>query len=255
MANRSARFFRLIRRMRRLPLWVKIILGIVGTVFIGFCAYAGLFVYSQTLSDSNRYIRRWFNDPTSRPDLITVQREPCGDAPFLLPSDGFIGLLWRDPAAPYNVLRRHTGIDIFGNGDPGDVPVYAAYEGYLTRLTDWVSTVIIQHRDPFDPERFIWTYYTHMASADGDSFIVDAFPPGVSHIWVEQGTLLGYQGEFTGNSPIPIGMHLHFSIVTSEADGSFKNEADIDNTLDPSPYLGLPLDIGISPARPIRCDS
>ena len=34
---------------------------------------------------------------------------------------------------------------------------------------------------------------------------------------------------------------------------SFRNEAQIANTLDPSPYLGMTLDITGLPARPIRC--
>jgi hypothetical protein len=36
-------------------------------------------------------------------------------------------------------------------------------------------------------------------------------------------------------------VHLHFSIVEDDGTGEFKNELDIDNTLDPSPYLGIPL--------------
>jgi murein DD-endopeptidase MepM/ murein hydrolase activator NlpD len=244
---------RLLARLRRLPWWGKALLGLAGLAGTGLCAYAAIFAYSQTQSDSNTYIRRWFDDPASRDALRTAQREPCNGAPFILPSDGLIGLLWRDPAAPYSVLRRHTGIDIFGDGAPGEVPVYAAYGGYLTRLPDWVSSVIIRHDDPLQPGRTIWTYYTHMASEDGDSFIMDAFPPGAREVWVEQGTLLGYQGEYAGAGLFPIGMHVHFSIVKSEADGSFKNESDLSNTLDPSPYLGLPLNIATRPARPIRC--
>lgn len=200
-------------------------------------------------------MRRWFEDPTSRLELATVTGgAPCSDAPFILPSDGFIGLLWNDPAVPYTVLNTHTGIDIFGDGAPGEVTVYAAYEGYLTRLSDWLSSVIIRHDDPLQPGRTIWTYYTHMASRDGaQSFVVDDFPPGTGGVWVEQGTLLGYQGEYAGNSPAQIGLHVHFSIVLSEPDGSFKNEARIGNTLDPSPYLGMPLNIANLPVRPIRC--
>ncbi|MCD4685647.1 MAG: M23 family metallopeptidase [Anaerolineae bacterium] len=172
----------------------------------------------------------------------------------MLPSEGFVGLLWNDPAAPYNVLRRHTGLDIFGDGAPGEVPVYAAYEGYLTRLDDWKSTVIIRHDDPLQPGRTIWTYYTHMASKDGDtSFIAAGFPPGIGEVWVTQDTLLGYQGEYNG-SGVPIGLHVHFSIVKSDADGSFRNEARIANTLDPSPYFGLPLNIKDQPDRPVLCE-
>ncbi len=76
---------------------------------------------------------------------------------------------------------------------------------------------------------------------------------GTGDLWVEQGALLGYQGEYAGNMSVPIGMHVHFSIVLSEADGSFKNEAVLDNTLDPSPYFGMPLTIDTLPARPIQC--
>ncbi len=63
-----------------------------------------------------------------------------------------------------------------------------------------------------------------------------------------QGTLLGYQGNYSGGV-LPTGVHLHFSLVTSRADGSFKNEA----TLDPSPYLGMTLRSDAKPARPIMC--
>jgi len=52
---------------------------------------------------------------------------------------------------------------------------------------------------------------------------------------------LGLQGNYSGDPSNPVGVHLHFSIVEDDGSGSFKNELDIDNTLDPSPYLGLPL--------------
>ncbi len=55
------------------------------------------------------------------------------------------------------------------------------------------------------------------------------------------GTLLGYQGNFSGTPGVPTGVHLHFSIVRDNGQGNFLNELDINNTLDPSPYLGLDL--------------
>ena len=85
------------------------------------------------------------------------------------------------------------------------------------------------------------------------SFIVDNYPPGTREVWVEQGTLLGYQGEYTGSSIMPVGLHVHFSIVKSEPDGSFKNESQTGNTLDPSPYFGMELNIKTKPERPIQC--
>ena len=72
---------------------------------------------------------------------------------------------------------------------------------------------------------------------------------------VKRGDLLGYQGEYAGVGRPPIGMHVHMSIVTSEDDGTFRNEAIIGNTLDPSPYFGMQLHIADLPARPIQCKS
>jgi peptidoglycan LD-endopeptidase LytH len=242
---------RILSRWRGLVRWKK---GLILAGIPGGGLAAALVIYNSAQSDSNRYISRWFDDPGHRAELATIQRTPCPGAPFLLPSDGLIGLLWKDSAAPYNLLRRHSGIDIFGDGVPGTVPVYAAYDGTLTRLPDWKATVIIRHDDPLQPGRTIWTYYTHMASRDGNtSYVVDAFPPGTEAVWVTQGTLLGYQGEYSGNTLAPVGLHVHISIVKSDPDGSFKNESHPGNTLDPSPYFGMMLNSGDKPERPIQC--
>ncbi|HEY9526604.1 MAG TPA: hypothetical protein VIR02_05965, partial [Anaerolineales bacterium] len=116
------------------------------------------------------------------------------------------------------------------------------YPGYLTRLPDWKSAVIVRvPEDPLQPGRQIWLYYTHMADPFGNSFIAEEFPAGVSEKLIEAGTLLGYQGNYSGDPNNPVGVHLHFSIVEDAGNGEFKNELEISNTLDPSPYLGLAL--------------
>lgn len=245
---------RISRRLKRLAWWQRALVGLVGLAGLLGAGYAALQIYSQSQTNSSGYIRRWFAAPDQRENLLNRRADGCPSAPFMLPSDGLIGLLWRDPAGPYNVLRRHTGLDIFGDGQPGQVPVYAAYDGALTRLPDWRSSVIIRHEDPLQPGRTIWTYYTHMASKDGEtSYIAPEFPPGTSGVWVTQGTRIGYQGNYSGSSVIPVGLHVHFSIVTSEPDGSFKNEARLANTLDPSPYFGMRLRAEQRPERPIAC--
>lgn len=223
-------------------------------VFIVLSGIIGYFVYQHLArSNSGEPIGRWFQDSNSRAGLITENVAPCPNAPFLLPSTGFIGLLYRDPIGPYNIFRRHTGIDIFGDGASGTVPIVAVYDGYLTRLDDWFSTVIIRHDDPLQEGRTIWTYYTHMGNREGTiSYVEPDFPRGMSEVFVEQGTLLGYQGEYSGGAA-PVGMHVHLSIVETDSDGSFKNEAVLGNTLDPSPYFGLSLNINALPERPIQC--
>jgi hypothetical protein len=98
------------------------------------------------------------------------------------------------------IQPRHTivcgdtrGLDIFGGGESGTVAVYAVYDGFLSRLDDWRSTVVIRHNDPLEEGRTIWTYYTHMASEDGTSYIDDAFPMETYNKPITQGTLLGWQ--------------------------------------------------------------
>ena len=109
-----------------------------------------------------------------------------------MPTSGYIGFLWDDS---FRLGHRHQGIDIFGGADVNITPVYAAYPGYLRRLPDWKSSVIIRiPQDPLQLGRQIWTYYTHMANGQGSSLIASQFPAGSSEVFVEQGTLLGYQG-------------------------------------------------------------
>jgi hypothetical protein len=80
-----------------------------------------------------------------------------------------------------------------------------------------------------------------MADENGTSYIDTKFPPGTYEEFVEAGSLLGYQGNYSGQPNNPTGIHLHFSIVKDDGSGSFLNELEIRNTIDPSPYLGLPV--------------
>lgn len=191
-----------------------------------------------SLNRSGRVLA-WLRSPLDHLEWAWQAGSRCPGAPFLLPTDGFAGYLWDDSFRPGH---RHQGIDIFGGGEVGATPVLAAYPGYLTRLADWKSTVIMRiPSDPLQPGRQIWTYYTHMADQQGSSYINSMFPPGTVEQYVEAGALLGYQGNFSGDPGSPVGVHLHFSIVLDDGAGRFLNELKIENTLDPSPYLGIPL--------------
>jgi hypothetical protein len=171
----------------------------------------------------------------------------CDGAPFVVPTDGWIGVLYADSILG---TTNHSGLDIFGLEGNGVTPVYAAYDGYLTRLPEWTSAVIIRHpQDPLNPSQQIWTYYTHLADADGNSYILPQIPPGTYELPVKQGSLLGYQGDYT-SKPWAIDTHLHFSIVRDN-DGQFLNETDIANTIDPSPYLGMRLNATCGDRPPV----
>jgi len=229
---------------------VRIVLSVVcvGTMIVSYFAY------------------RWFTQPNERAlGLLGRMRgfnfdeawiiepgERCNNAPFSMPTRGYIGYIWNDS---FRMGHRHQGLDIFGRSDPGVVPVYAAYSGYLSRLPDWKSTVIIRiPEDPLNPERQIWTYYTHLANSDGESYISNDFPPGTLEVYVEEGTLLGYQGNYSGDPFNPTGVHLHFSIVKDDGKGGFTNELEIKNTIDPSPYLGMRLNATENPNQVPVCE-
>ena len=204
--------------------------------------------------NAERYLkfRSWMNDPASHPDWKLTAGSQCGSAPFLIPTDGFAGFLWGDSMGR---LHIHQGIDIFDGTEGGITRVVSAYPGYLTRLPEWKSAVIVRvPSNPLDPGQQIWLYYTHMADQFGNSFISDEFPAGTFEKPIEAGVFLGYQGDYSGNPNNPVGVHLHFSIVEDDGTGQFKNELDIANTLDPSPYLGLPLNAAENPDQAPVCD-
>ncbi|MBI5824978.1 MAG: hypothetical protein HZB18_13190 [Chloroflexi bacterium] len=210
-------------------------------------AVAGITLYFTFGRSSARsaQVMDWIRDPSSRPELMMTAATKCGDAPFIFPTDGLIGFIWDDSFRPGH---RHAGLDIFSGTEAGVTPIIAAYPGYLTRQADWISTIIIRlPEDPLEPSRQIWVYYTHMADAQGNSFISTEFPAGTSEVFVEAGTLLGYQGNYSGDSGNPVGVHLHISVVEDDGFGKFKNELDIENTYDPSLYFGLPLNANVNP--------
>lgn len=187
----------------------------------------------------NALVWEYLRDPGAHPDWVTRANSRCEGAPFAFPTDGYIGYLWRDVMKP---LQPHQGIDIFGNLPLGKTPVYSVSDGFLTRLADWKSAVIVRiPEDPLAPGREIWIYYAHMADPDGNSFIDTSFPPGTMEKPVRMGQPLGFQGNYSGDPANPTGVHLHLSIIQGDGRGGFRNETDIANTLDPSTYFGMRL--------------
>jgi hypothetical protein len=201
-------------------------------------AITAYYLYQPNAARVGKF-RQWIQNPAAHPDWKLVAGSQCGSSPFRFPTDGFAGFLWGDRMGRGHL---HQGIDIFAGTEVGVTRVIAAYPGFLTRLPEWKSAVIMRvPEDPLHPGRQIWLYYTHMADQDGNSFISSEFPAGTSEKLIEAGTFLGYQGNYSGDPNNPVGVHLHFSIVEDDGTGKFKNELDIDNTLDPSAYLRLPL--------------
>ena len=223
------------------------VLVALGTAFV--------YLYFALRPDNARRLQvfAWMRDPSSRPDLMMQAGTRCGDAPFIFPTDGLPGFLWGDS---FRLGHRHQGVDIFAGTGIGVTRVIAAYPGYLTRLADWKSSVIVRvPDDPLARGRQIWVYYTHMANEMGNSFISSEFPPGTVEKPVQAGTLLGYQGDYSGDPNNPVGVHLHISIVKDDGAGKFRNELDITNTYDPSPYFGMRLNAAENSSEIPRCEN
>lgn len=225
--------------LKRPWLWISLAGIVIGIAF---------FIVWRVRPASSRtpYLVEWLRNPQDHLEWSVQAGTLCtADAPFLMPTDGLIGYIWDDSFRPGH---RHSGLDIFSGEEPGVTPVVSAYPGYLTRLLEWKSAVIVRvPEDPLQPSRQIWLYYTHMADPSGNSFISADFPPGTSELYIEAGTFLGSQGNYTGDPYSPSGVHLHFSIVRSDTSGEFLNELEIGNTLDPSPYFGIPLNRHTAP--------
>jgi peptidoglycan LD-endopeptidase LytH len=219
--------------------FLLISLAVLVIALLGWVVYRTVVPTVSRVADRHTKVLKWLRQPGEHPEWAIQAGEKCGDAPFQMPTSGFIGYLWDDS---FRLGHRHQGLDIFGGGDVNVTPVYTVYPGYLTRLPEWKSTVIIRiPDDPLVPGRQIWTYYTHMADSQGNSLISPEFPAGTHEVFVKAGTLLGNQGNYSGDAGNPVGVHLHFSIVRDDGNGRFLNELEIENTLDPSPYFNLPL--------------
>ena len=229
--------------------WILVLIILAVVLLFG-----GYWFYQRYFFPTNRSrkVFEFIRNPGEKSNFLIPALSTCGDAPFIFPTTGMIGFIWDDSFRPGH---RHQGIDIFSGTEVGETAVYAAYDGYLTRRSDWVSTVIVRiPADPLQPDRQVWIYYTHMADASGNSLIVPEFPPGTSEVFIRTGTLLGYQGNYSGKPGNPTGVHLHFSIVKDDGRGRFMNELEISNTLDPSQYFGMALNANENLDQIPTCD-
>ncbi len=98
----------------------------------------------------------WIKDPAADPGLAIQAGSRCGNAPFIFPTTGVPGFIWDDS---FQLGHRHQGIDIFSGTGTNMTPVLAVYYGFLTRLPEWKSSVILRiPSDPLQPGRQIWVY-------------------------------------------------------------------------------------------------
>lgn len=71
----------------------------------------------------SRRVWLYLQNPSAFPDWRVKMGERCGEAPFSMPTDGYVGFLWGDS---FRLGHRHQGIDIFAGTEPGVTEVRVA---------------------------------------------------------------------------------------------------------------------------------
>jgi len=171
---------------------------------------------------------------------VTTEVTSCEAASWKLPSSASLGIQLRD-----------RGIDFFGQGNEGKIPVYAVADGLLTRLLDRADAVALQYEDPQRPGKKIWALYDGMASADGrNSYISEEFLTAVS-VPVKAGHLIGYQGTWSETPNWPMWVHVRFTVV--DVGDQLPGTVTSMTYLDPAAYLGLELDVSNQNIQTLRC--
>ena len=161
--------------------------------------------------------------------VAPVSTQACPGASWRLPVSGVL-----------DVQRDELGLNFYGQGNEGAVPVYAVADGRLTRWPDWLDAVAIQHDDARQPGNKVWSYYSNMMNGNGtDSYVAPEFPQGTVSMPVRAGQLLGYQGRWSGRPNWPGWMRVHLAVIKATDQETFPSPLTPDSILDPLPYLGL----------------
>ncbi len=172
---------------------------------------------------------------------VTAEITSCQAAPWKMPTTADLGIQLRD-----------RGIDFFGQGNEGKIPVYAVADGLLTRLLDRADAVAVQYEAPQRPGKKIWALYDGMASADGrNSYISEEFLTA-SSVPVKAGHLIGYQGTWSGTPNWPMWVHVRFTVV--DVGDQLPGAVTSMTYLDPAAYLGLALDASNDNIQTLRCN-
>ena len=145
-----------------------------------------------------------FSSNTYPEDLL------CPQVPWRLPTTSDLGMLWESG----QVL-------MMGDFRKREVPVYAVADGLLFQFPGWETALAIQHQDPLQSGKHIWSFYGDMAPAyDPENAYIDVIYQGADGIPVKAGDLIGYQGRWLGPDQ-QTWVHLRFTLLPAEDDGSF----------------------------------
>lgn len=213
-------------------------------------AIKSLFHFENYFSSLNLSLPKWNSKiaekgPPSDTDKVLGEtletRNSAEIPPLIVPTSGIAPsslFLFSGPLS----LGKHEGVDIWtnlnGTGMDGVTyskgnPVYAACSGYVKKI--WAVngdlSIVCDELDSIYegvvPSRVIKTLYGHM----GDQKTKELYIYVSEGQRVEQGDLIGNQGNLCFYSPQNIVVHLHFGVYDIRANNQIP--------LDPTPYIGV----------------
>lgn len=121
-------------------------------------------------------------------------------AAFCIPTTGTVSDRFRP---------GHGGVDIASGLNPGVAPIYAAYAGRVvyrgTMNSGYSLDVAVAVNHGLMNGVYVMTQYHHMGHGSTSYVVVNVGD------WVEQGQLVGYQGDYP--EPETSGVHLHFGVA------------------------------------------
>lgn len=165
------------------------------------------------------------------------------------------GAAWRLPTEAARGLQAEpNGLMFFGGGVEGALPVVAVADGRLTRRSDWLDAVAIEHEDPLQPGATVWTYYADLAGSNGlTSHIAPEFALGTVGEPVRAGQVVGFQGTWSGRKLWPTWVHARVAVVRGPAPGVFPEALTPEVLVDPAPYFNLEALVSGGTLRPLQC--
>jgi hypothetical protein len=151
-----------------------------------------------------------FFTPKEENAIVYPVNLQCPGAPWKIPSQAEMGIMW-----------ENGQLIMMGRGRSGETPVYAIADGLLYQFEGWKAGVAIQHPDPLNPGKFIWSFYGDMAPAyDESNQYVGTEWQAAQGIPVQVGERIGAQGTWWGPNQQTFA-HLRFTLLPAEEDGSF----------------------------------
>jgi hypothetical protein len=134
----------------------------------------------------------------------------CPQSPWQLPTRADMGMYW-----------LNGQVLMMGGGRDDIIPVFAVADGLLYQFPEWNTAVAIQHDDPLNPGRKLWTFYGDLAPAfnQNEPYIEDKFIQAEG-IPIKSGEFIGYQGRWLGPSQ-QTWVHLRFTILPADQEGNF----------------------------------